>query len=191
MSLSERFDHALAYAATAHRQQVRKGSGVPYVAHVLAVAALVIEFGGDEDEAIAALLHDAVEDQGGLTRLADIESRFGLRVAGIVSECSAEAKDGAGWRARKLRYLAALDSVSPSAVLVSVADKAHNARSILTDLRRAGPPVWDRFNAPEADQRWYYRELLGAYRRRAAGDDRIGPLVDDLAATVEAIWPPR
>lgn len=189
VELSSRFGTALAYAEEAHRPQRRKGSGVPYVAHLLAVASLVLEHGGDEDEAIAALLHDAIEDQGGDEQEERIRARFGDRVAGIVRACSAEEKDGAGWRDRKQRYLDHLDVVERSALLVSLADKVHNARSILADQRRLGPAVWERFGAGVDDQRWYYESLLAAYRRRAAGDPELAPLVDEFARTVATIWP--
>ena len=186
---SARFGRALAYAEEAHRQQLRKGSGVPYVSHLLAVASLVLEHGGDEDEAIAALLHDAVEDQGGAEREADIRRTFGDRVADIVRECSAEEKDGSTWQERKQRYLDHLEEATSSAALVSLADKLHNARSIAADHRRLGPDVWTRFNAPENKQRWYYQSLLAVYRRRAAAADRLAPLADELARTLSAVWP--
>lgn len=186
-ALSPRYDAALAYAADAHRSQLRKGTRVPYLAHLLAVSALVLEAGGDEDEAIAALLHDAVEDQGAW-RLGDIEARFGSRVAGIVAECSAEAKPdqlpgtaARTWRARKDAYLAHLAVASPSALRVSVADKLHNATTQLTDVRRDGLATFDRFNAGVAEQRWYQQALLDAYEARAAD---VGPLLANYRAVV-------
>ena len=186
---SRRFGDALVYAEEAHRLQLRKGSGVPYVAHLLAVASLVLEHGGDEDEAIAALLHDAVEDQGGAGREADIRRTFGDRVADIVRECSSEEKDGATWQERKQRYLDHLATATPSAALVSLCDKLHNSRSIAADLRRVGSEVWTRFNAPEDEQRWYYQSLLDVYRRRTAADPRLAPLADELTRALAAIWP--
>jgi (p)ppGpp synthase/HD superfamily hydrolase len=129
--LSNRFQEALLYAAKLHARQRRKRSNIPYLAHLLAVTALVLEDGGDEDEAIAALLHDAVEDQGGLKTLKEIDQKFGARVAHIVLEVSDSTEDPKpAWRERKEQYLASLSSASPSAIRVSLADKVHNARTI-------------------------------------------------------------
>lgn len=127
----ERFERALVYAARAHRGQLRKGSQVPYISHLLAVSALVIEDGGDEDEAIAALLHDVVEDQGGASRLADVKREFGGRIAAIVSACSdTDETPKPPWRERKERYLEHLETADSSVVGVSLADKVHNAQSL-------------------------------------------------------------
>lgn len=190
MQLGPRFDTALAYARQAHASQTRKGTAVPYVAHLLAVSATVLEYGGDEDLAIAGLLHDAVEDQGGLPRLADIRARFGERVAGIVLACSdSEATDSGAkppWRQRKLAYLRHLDGADRDVLLVSLADKVHNARSILRDLRTAGvgASVWGRFNASAADTVAYYAALAAAFRRRLPGQlsDELAEIVDVIAA---------
>lgn len=190
MRLGPRFDAALAYARQTHDRQVRKGTATPYVAHLLAVAATVLEYGGDEDLAIAGLLHDAVEDQGGQPRLDDIRARFGDRVAAIVLACSdsAEAEAGAKapWRQRKLAYLRHLETADPDVLLVSLADKVHNARSILRDLRTAGvgPAVWRRFNATPADTVAYYAALAGAFRRRIPGQlaDELGEIAAAIAA---------
>jgi (p)ppGpp synthase/HD superfamily hydrolase len=180
--LTERFDEALAYASDAHRDQVRKGTRVPYVSHLLAVAGRVLEEGGDEDEAIAALLHDVVEDQGGAARLADVAARFGSRVAAIVAGTSdTDQSPKPPWRQRKERYLAHLadPSTSRSVLLVSAADKLHNARTIVRDLGADGPSTWARFNAGVDDQLWYYRELREILVRRLPG-----PLTDELAEVV-------
>ncbi len=137
--LTHRFDGALAFASDAHRSQTRKGSGVPYIAHLMSVSALVIEHGGDEDRAIAALLHDAVEDQGGAEMAARIEARFGARVARIVQECSdSEGDPKPEWQVRKTRYIAGIATKSDEACLVTSADKLHNARSILADYLEIG-----------------------------------------------------
>ena len=154
MVLGQRFDAALGHAARLHRTQLRKATDVPYVSHLLAVASLVIEDGGDEDEAIAALLHDAVEDQGGVAVLDDIRARFGPRVADIVEACSDSlAEDPAAkapWRARKEQYLAHM-AEAPAAVLrVACADKLHNARCMLAEYRTMGEALWDRFNGGRA-----------------------------------------
>ena len=175
-----RFQEALLFASWLHRKQVRKGSTVPYVTHLLSVAALVLEHGGDEDEAIAALLHDAVEDQGGQPTLDEIRRRFGDRVAGIVDGCSElVGEPRPPWRARKEEYLARIETATPSERLVSAADKLHNARSILRDYREMGDALWTRFKGGKAGTLWYYRALVDAFRR--AGTT---PLVEELARVV-------
>ena len=183
--LGERFDDAIVYALAAHDRQVRKGTQIPYAAHLLGVASIVLEAGGSEDEAIAALLHDVVEDQGGAAREANVRSRFGDRIADVVRECSAEDKtDDPGWRIRKERYIAGVATCSASALLVSVADKLYNARAILGDYLAIGPRVWDRFGADAPKDEsvlWYYASLVDAYRSRADGPVRLVP---ELARTV-------
>ena len=187
MSLSDRFEDALVYATRAHASQIRKGSGIPYVAHLLAVASLVLEDGGDEDEAIAGLLHDAVEDQGGEARLQEIRERFGERVAAIVLECSdTDVMPKPPWRRRKEDYIAHVATASPGAVRVSMADKLHNARAVLYDYRELGEELWERFN-PEADQLWYYRSLIAAFAARTDGPmlaelDRVVSELEQVAA---------
>jgi (p)ppGpp synthase/HD superfamily hydrolase len=158
--LTGRYREALTFAFDLHREQARKGSGVPYVAHLLGVSSLALEHGADEDEAIAALLHDAVEDQGGAPVLEAIRQRFGARVADIVaglSDSMGEPKPP--WRERKERYLAHLATASASVRLVSSCDKLYNARSILDDAKRLGPSVWDRFTGGRDGSLWYYRAL--------------------------------
>lgn len=181
--LSDRFDRALIYATQVHAGQVRKGTHTPYVAHPLAVAALVLEHGGGEDEAIAALLHDAAEDQGGELRLADIRGRFGERVEAITRACSddlpAAGEQKRDWRERKEAYLAHLMVVDRGVLLVSAADKLHNARAILIDYGTVGEALWARFKASRDDTLWYYgraSQILG---------ERLGvPLTRELAETV-------
>jgi (p)ppGpp synthase/HD superfamily hydrolase len=175
--LTDRFDRALLYATHVHGGQVRKETTIPYVAHLLAVAATVLEYGGSEDMAIAGLLHDAVEDQGGGPRLADIRNRFGDRVADIVRACSdSVANTAAGqqkedWRTRKMRYKEHLKTVDQETRMVALSDKVHNARSILRDLRKReiGPAVWARFEKPKEDTLWYYRELANAFQELSPG----------------------
>ncbi len=167
--LTSRFTEALTYAAELHNTQVRKGGDIPYVGHLLSVSALVIEAGGTETQAIAALLHDAVEDQGGADTLAEIESRFGEDVARIVHECSDTDEDPKPpWRARKESYIEHLATVSKETILVSLADKLDNARAILRDLRNEGPSLWERFtqNNP-SDHLWYYTALVEKYASRS------------------------
>lgn len=178
--LSPRFDEALAYAVQLHRRQPRKGTGVPYVSHLLSVAALVLEHGGNEDQAIAALLHDAVEDQGGKPTAAAIRARFGDRVADIVDGCTdTDVSPKPPWRARKEAYLARVRHEPAHVRLVSAADKLHNARTMVTDLRIHGPALWERFNAGRDETLWYLGALVEAFRE--AGTT---PVVEELARTV-------
>lgn len=180
MSLSERFEEALVWATRLHRSQRRKGTSVPYVAHLLGVTSIVLQYGGDEDEAIAALLHDAVEDQGGEPVLREIERRFGGPVAAIVAGCTdTMTQPKPPWRERKEAYLAHLPDASASVRLVSAADKLHNVRAIIADYRLLGEDLWGRFTGNRDGTLWYYRALVEAFR--AAGTD---PLVDELARTV-------
>jgi (p)ppGpp synthase/HD superfamily hydrolase len=179
--LSERFQQALVYAAELHREQMRKGSSTPYVAHLLGVASLALEYGANEDEAIAALLHDAIEDQGGDATRQEIRRRFGDVVTAIVDGCTdAEVTPKPPWRARKEAYIAHIaEGPSPSVRLVSSADKLHNARSILSDFRTLGDAVWSRFKGGRDGTLWYYRALVDAYR--AGGGT---PILAELERTV-------
>jgi (p)ppGpp synthase/HD superfamily hydrolase len=179
--LTSRYRDALALAFELHQAQVRKGSGVPYVAHLLGVSSLVLEHGGDEDEAIAALLHDAVEDQGGPPTLARIAAAFGARVAAIVEGCSdSMGEPKPPWRARKEHYLAHLAGASASTRLVSSCDKLYNARTILADLR-AGAQVWDRFTGGREGSLWYYRAVADEFAGTPVGDE-LGRVVAELHA---------
>ncbi len=163
--LSPRFDAALVYASQLHRDQLRKGTHIPYVSHLLAVTALVLEHGGTEDEAIAALLHDAVEDQGGSETREAIRERFGEDVAAIVDGCSdADTLPKPPWDERKKAYVGHVVIAPPSVRLVSAADKLHNARAILADYRQLGETLWDRFNGGRDGTLWYYRALADAFR---------------------------
>jgi GTP pyrophosphokinase len=166
MALSARFVDAVAYAAAAHAGHVRKGSTVPYLAHLLAVAAIVLEYGGDEDTAVAALLHDVVEDAGGRARLADVRARFGEAVAAAVEGCTdADTLPKPPWRGRKEAYLARLAGEPAAVQIVSAADKLHNARSLLADHHELGPALWSRFNGGREGTLWYYRTLVAAYTK--------------------------
>ncbi len=181
--LTPRFDKALAFASDLHRQQVRKGSNAPYVSHLLAVCSLVIENGGSEDQAIGALLHDAAEDQGGAAALEAIRERFGAAVAEIVKDCTDSWEEPKpAWRQRKEAYLASLDTKPSTSLLVSLADKVHNARSILFDVRAHGGDVWTRFTGGHDGSLWYYGELSRFFLRAMRG-----PLADELSRTVIAI----
>jgi GTP pyrophosphokinase len=182
MELGRRFEDALLYALELHAEQKRKGSQTPYVAHLLSVAALVIEDGGDEDQAIAGLLHDAVEDQGGRETMDAIRRRFGDRVAAIVHGCTDTYESPKPpWRQRKEAYLAHLAAASPEVRRVSLADKLHNSRSIMTDLLN-GKNVWERFNGGKDGTMWYYRSLLEVFRQ--TGDS---PMVRELGWVWERI----
>lgn len=176
--LGERFEEALAFAARLHRQQTRKASPIPYVSHLLIVAGTVIEQGADEDTAIAALLHDAVEDQGGATIRESIERRFGQTVADLIDEVSdTEVTPKPPWRERKEQYLARVRMMSPGALLIAMADKLHNSRSTLADYRRLGDRVWERFNAGKEEQAWFYGRFLEATETHpSASPDLIAEL---------------
>ena len=181
--LTERFDEALVYASCIHRDQRRKGADIPYVSHLLGVAAIAIENGATEDQAIAALLHDAVEDQGGAARLEDIRTRFGEQVARIVADCTdSDTEPKPPWRARKEAYLASLSHKPAASLEVSIADKTHNAGAIVADLYVHGARVWTRFTAGKDGSLWYYRELSDAFTGLAPGmaSDRFARLVDEM-----------
>ncbi|MGH9036627.1 MAG: HD domain-containing protein [Acidimicrobiia bacterium] len=186
--LGDRFERAVDYAVEAHREQARKSSPVPYLAHLFGVLSLVLEYGGGEDQAIAGLLHDTLEDCGAEHAPA-IEANFGAGVLDLVRACTdwEGPAGGAGkppWRPRKEAYLAHLDELGPGhpALLVSCSDKLHNARAIRADLRREGLSVWDRFSQPAPDQRWYYRSLVDSFTWLLPG-----PLTDELRRTVRNI----
>ena len=187
-TFTDRFDRALLYATHVHGGQARKGTSTPYVAHLLAVAATVLEYGSSEDMAIAALLHDAAEDQGGEPRLADIRSRLGDRVADIVRSCSdstaAAHQPREDWRIRKTRYLEHLNRVDNETLLVSLSDEVHNARSILRDLRNPaiGPAIWDRFKPTKGETLLYYRQVASAFLRLLPGQlsEELSEIVDVL-----------
>ena len=158
MILSQRYREALVVAFDLHVNQSRKGSGVPYVAHLLGVSSSVLEHGGDEDLAIAGLLHDAVEDQGGAPTADDIRLKFGDRVANVVLECTAPPTDEP-WVERKAAYLAKLRGISDDARLVASCDKLYNLRTIVSDVSAYGDTVWNRFSGGKEGVIWYYREL--------------------------------
>ena len=188
--LSPKFFEALHYAAELHNNQVRKGGEIPYIGHLLSVAGLVLEADGNETQAIAALLHDAAEDQGGATVLAEIQTRFGPAVAGIVDECSDTVETPKPpWQQRKQSYIDHLDSASDDAILVSLADKLDNARAILRDVRGVGSALWERFSVNDPQQHlWYYRSLLKVYQRRNHTwmVAELGRVLDDLGAEISA-----
>lgn len=189
MELSELFIEALAFAARLHSGQPRKGTAIPYVSHLMAVAALVLEDGGDEEETIAALLHDSIEDQGwkypgGSEALrAAIARKFGARVTEIVEACTdADTKDKPLWRERKERHLAHLQLASASVLRITCADKLHNVQTVLTDYRAIGEDLWARFNGGREGTLWYYRQVANLVGRKLPG-----ALATELEATVRQL----
>jgi len=165
MTFWPRFCEAFSYAAALHAEQRRKVSGEPYLAHLLAVAAIVMEHGGDEDEAVAALLHDAIEDQGGRATRDEIARRFGPAVVAIVEGCTdADTMPKPPWRRRKEAYIARLRAAPAAVRRVSAADKLHNVRSILREYRARGDSLWDHFHGGREGTRWYYRTVVEALK---------------------------
>lgn len=181
--LTSRFDEAFIYAHAVHAGQTRRATGAPYVGHLIGVSSIVIDDGGTEEEAIAALLHDAAEDFGGRDRLEDIRARFGDAVARIVEDCTdswSAAKEP--WAERKRRYVAHARTLDGSSLRVSAADKVHNTYAILRGLRAAGERVWERYSATPDDVLAYYQALVRAYREAGGG-----ALVDELERIVRGI----
>lgn len=182
--LTARYDEAFRYAHDLHRAQTRKGTSIPYISHLMMVSALVVEHGGSEDQAIGALLHDAAEDQGGAETLKDIRIRFGDAVAEIVSDCTDSwIEPKPEWRPRKEAYLTKLPAKPPQSLLVSLADKTHNAEAILFDYRVMGDPLWGRFNGGAEGTRWYYRSLAEVFSQALPGrlSDRLSRAVAAFA----------
>ena len=189
--VGKRFREALVWAAELHEEQRRKGGNVPYVAHLLGVAAIVLEHGGDEDQAIGALLHDALEDQAHRMSPNEIRARFGDRVERIVEACTdgdpqeQRDRDHARWIARKEKYIAEVATKPVEALLVSMADKLHNARAILEDYREIGEALWPRFTTGRDGTLWYYRSLLAAFKPRAG--NRLWHELDRTVAEIERL----
>jgi (p)ppGpp synthase/HD superfamily hydrolase len=178
--LGPRFERALLFATRKHAAQTRKGGSVPYISHLLGVAGLVLEAGGDEDLAIAALLHDVAEDCGGVSILNQVRRRFGKRVAHIVEGCSdAFTTPKPPWRERKEPYIRHLRTADADTPLVSAADKLHNARSIVADYREHGERIWERFHGKREGTLWYYRALLDEFKRK-----KPNRIVDELERVV-------
>ena len=182
MKLSPLFEEALHFALDVHKNQLRKGTQVPYVSHLLAVASVVLDYGGDEDEAIAALLHDSVEDCS--VDPEEIRTRFGDKAANIVVACTDSFEKNPSkkppWRLRKEAYLQRLQTALPPALRVSAADKLHNARSIVKDHREVGDEVWNRFKVGGREALWYYEQLVRIFSER--GEHKW--LVAELARAV-------
>src|SRR5216110_1024467 len=184
MKLSEKFEEALIYATRAHGNQMRKKTGIPYIAHILGVTAIALEYGANETEAISALLHDTVEDCGGAERLCDIREKFGDDVARIVDGCTdTYEKPKPAWLERKRNYITHLKDSDSSTRLVSASDKLHNTRAILAELRRHGLQVFERFSGKKDGTLWYYRALVTAFREHRDHAD----LVDEVDRVVTDI----
>ena len=183
MMLSDRFTDALTFATQLHAKQTRKGGGIPYIAHLLGVASIALEHGANEDEAIAALLHDAIEDQGGAATREEIRRRFGDTVTEIVDGCTeSDLTPKPPWIERKQAYIAHIPGASPSVRLVSASDKLHNARSVLNDYRILGDAVWERFQGGKEGTLWYYHSLVEVFRSTGST-----PLIDELERTVREL----
>jgi (p)ppGpp synthase/HD superfamily hydrolase len=180
MQLSRQFEKALTYATRIHGGRLRKKTRIPYIAHILGVSAIAMEYGANETEAIAALLHDAVEDCGGAKRLRDIERKFGKKVARIVEGCTdTDQTPKPPWLERKKTYVAHVRHAPMPTKLVSASDKLHNVRAILTDYRKERERLWSRFNGGKTGALWYYRALVNAFSGK-----RIQPLVQELNRTL-------
>ncbi|MEI6722394.1 MAG: HD domain-containing protein [Betaproteobacteria bacterium] len=196
-AVGKRFRDALVWAAELHEDQKRKGGDVPYVSHLIGVAAIVLEHGGTEDQAIGALLHDALEDQAHKMSPNEIRARFGDRVEAIVEACTdgnpeeQHDRDPARWRVRKQIYIDQVATKPADALLVSMADKLYNARAILEDFREIGDKLWPRFTAGRVGNLWYYRALLTAFKARLedrpGGGIRLWHELDRTVAEIERL----
>lgn len=192
-NLSERFTEAMAFAHDLHCRDVRKGTSIPYFSHLMSVSALVLEYGGSEDQAIAGLLHDAAEDHGGQRMLDDIRTRFGDTVADIVAACSdslvEDRADKLPWWQRRVAYIDRLETEDEEPLLVSAADKLHNARCTLADYRNNGDKLFDRFNkdAGRVGSLWYYSRLSNIFSDRFGDSTPAGHLAAEVERTVAAI----
>ncbi len=188
MELSPKFEEALVYATRIHGGQLRKKTKIPYIGHLLGVTAIAMEYGANETEAIAALLHDAVEDCGGAARQREIEEKFGRAVGEIVAGCTdTDQTPKPPWQERKEKYIAHLATASASTRLVSAADKLHNAQAIVHHLREEGDETWTRFKKGKEGTLWYYRALVAAFRKHGESPltdelDRVVTLMEELAA---------
>ncbi len=188
MEPGPRFKDALEFATSVHAGQVRKGTSIPYVAHLLAVCSLVLTNGGSEEQAIAALLHDCLEDHPEKVSTAEIEQRFGRRVMELVAACTDTPAGYSGgpkppWRKRKIAYLDHIRSAGPEGSIISLADKLDNARAIAADYRQVGDELWSRFSAGKDDQMWYYRELVAAFQQAGVRS----PMLDELECLVNEL----
>ena len=183
INFNSKFNDALSYTFNLHSKQNRKGTLIPYISHLMTVSSLVMEHGGDQDQAIAGLLHDAVEDQGGQKTLNEIRIIFGDNVANIVSDCTDTWEEPKPpWKSRKLEYLKSLSLKQNTSLLVSLADKTHNAESILFDKLEIGDEIWDRFTPPFEETKWYYRSLSDIFLNKIPGklSERLKRAIDQF-----------
>lgn len=187
--LSNRFTEALTLACDLHRTQARKGTQIPYVSHLLGVASIALEYGANEELAIAAVLHDAVEDQGGVETAERIRTQFGARVADLVLALSdAVVVPKPPWRERKEKYIAHVRTADADVRLVSASDKLHNARSLVSDYRHDGEAIWRRFKGGRDGTLWYYRALVDAFASH--GKDRLVSELDRVVTELETLAAP-
>ncbi|MDB9314613.1 HD domain-containing protein [Spirulina sp. CS-785/01] len=183
MSFTSQFEDALVFATRLHQNQTRKGNKTPYIGHLLSVAGLVIEDGGSEAETIAALLHDAIEDQGGEATRQEILHRFGEEVTRIVDYCTESTETPKPpWKERKLRYIEQIKQGDVAVCRVSLADKLHNARSLFQQYQQQGDTVWTFFRGGKADTLWFYHQLLPLYQQRLES-----PMCQDLADILDQL----
>jgi (p)ppGpp synthase/HD superfamily hydrolase len=189
MTLTKRFDEAFRFASDLHRTQTRKSSSTPYIAHLMAVAAIALEYGATEDQAIAALLHDAVEDQGGPRVLAEIRARFGEDVAQIVEGCTdTDQVHKPSWWPRKQRFVERLASAPYSVRFVVAADKLHNVQSVVVDYRYLHEDLWPRFTGGKGGTLWFYRAVSDTLRLAAQPDEaQLDRLLDEIERNVREL----
>lgn len=184
-TLSRKFEHALTFANQVHAEQKRKDSGAPYFAHVIGVAALVLEDGGSEEEAIAALLHDTAEDQGGQAMLDEIAERFGDKISRIVSECSDTLViPKPPWRERKEAHIKKLRMAHPETIRIMLADKVYNSRNLLRGLQQRGEQVWGNFKGGRDGTLWYFKQMYATF---ALTCPPTNYLMDELARNIRRI----
>lgn len=182
--MSERFVGAMELANELHGDQIRKGTTVPYISHLLIVSGMVLQHGGNEDEAIGALLHDSVEDCGGKPVMVKIRKRFGDKIADLVDGCSeTDIQPKPPWLERKKDYIENIKSAIPSVRLITCADKIHNASSIISEYRKVGEKVWDRFKANKNETLWFYSSFVAAMQE--AGENR--PILNELVLVVNEL----
>lgn len=181
--LSPKFEKALSFATQLHATQYRKGSKAPFITHLLSVCAIILEDGGTEDEAIAGLLHDAVEDQGGLKTLEAIKNTFGERIAQIVLECSeTHLSPKPPWKERKVQSLAKMKQISDSAIRVVLADKVHNSQSLIREHQKYGTIIWNNFKAGREGTVWYFNQVCAVLNERTNSE-----LIHELKLAVNRI----
>lgn len=188
MRLTNQFSQALQLAHRLHQDQNRKSGDVPYLSHLMGVSALVLRYGGTEEEAIAALLHDAVEDQGGQKTLKIIEKQFGNIVAHIVDGCSdSDIIPKPPWKERKLNYINHLRTTDEGTMIVAASDKLYNAEDCIRTYAIIGEGLWDLFNPPREETKWYYQSLAEVFSSRKEEFPRLAPLFDETIRIINQL----